>query len=179
MGVVYSLMGGVFITYEDEVTLIEFIYDTTPPEGCADLVSFVDTDLTINPLDDPLGEPPLPPSVVVSGDSRSGPIENGVVRFVPVIPFIRGDCNQDGTLTVGDAVCLLGYLFLDTPERLPCGDGTRQDASNIFLVDNNDDGSVNISDAVRVLVHLYDDGPPSAKGSECAPASDCPTVCAP
>ena len=65
------------------------------------------------------------------------------------------DVNQDGALDLSDAVALLGFLFLGTPELLPCGDGEASDPGNITLLDENGDGGIDISDAVGVLGFLY------------------------
>jgi hypothetical protein len=90
-----------------------------------------------------------------------------------------GDCNQDNRLDISDGVCLLGYLFLGRPTRLPCGGGTTQDAGNVRLLDSNGDRQVNLSDAVYVLSFLFTGGPPPEAGKECIPIAGCPQRCAP
>jgi len=58
-----------------------------------------------------------------------------------------GDCNQDGTTDLSDAVCLLGHLFQAMPPNLPCEGGTVTDAGNVALLDSNGDASIDLSDA--------------------------------
>ena len=65
------------------------------------------------------------------------------------IQFLRGDVNADGSVNIGDAVSLLGFLFSG-------GDAPVCDDS----ADVNDDGSMNIGDAVYELGFLFSGGPP-------------------
>jgi hypothetical protein len=58
--------------------------------------------------------------------------------------FRRGDCNDDGTVDLSDAVFSLGSLFL--------GDG---DPGCDDACDSNDDGVVDISDAINTLGVLF------------------------
>lgn len=87
---------------------------------------------------------------------------------------IPGDCNQDGSLDISDAICVLGYLFLGNPTRLPCTDtgGTR-------LADWDARGGVDLSDAVGLLSYIFSGGPPHALGASCVPIDGCPSLCAP
>lgn len=64
--------------------------------------------------------------------------------------FRRGDCNLDGNVNLGDAVCFLNILFIFPPPPWPCKDST----------DSNDDGGANIADAVFLLGYLFSSGPP-------------------
>jgi hypothetical protein len=75
---------------------------------------------------------------------------------------VPGDSSQDGALDLSDAVSLLGTLFLGSPERLPCGDGSATDPGNVELLDWQADGSVDISDVIALLQFLFLDGPPHA-----------------
>lgn len=80
--------------------------------------------------------------------SQSGPFELHVdFEGTPEGPFVRGDCNADGSVNLADAIRLLLHVF---PEGLPpamtCGDAC----------DANDDGALQISDAVMVLGFLFD-----------------------
>lgn len=70
--------------------------------------------------------------------------------------FVRGDCNVDGVLDIGDAVSALAFLFV-TGE--PACDSA---------CDANDDEMFDISDAIFSLSHLFTSGPPPA-----APFPDC------
>ena len=58
--------------------------------------------------------------------------------------FRRGDADADGTVSVADAIVLLGRLFLGEAA------GTCQKAE-----DWNDDGSVDLSDPLGILGHLF------------------------
>ncbi len=68
---------------------------------------------------------------------------------------VAGDANDDGTVDVPDAVATLGFLFLGKPEKLPCGDGSENDAGNIALADWQGDGRIDIADAVSTLSFLF------------------------
>ena len=58
--------------------------------------------------------------------------------------FLRGDCNDDGTVDISDAVFSLGSLFLG--DRDPgCDDAC----------DSNDDGTIDISDGIATLGALF------------------------
>jgi len=69
-------------------------------------------------------------------------------------PFLRGDVDGDGQLTLSDAVSLLQYLFGGQPlsSNQPCLDAA----------DVNDDGRLDISDGITLLEHLFDGGTPPA-----------------
>jgi hypothetical protein len=85
-----------------------------------------------------------------------------------------GDCNQDGSLDISDAICLLGTLFLGTPARLPCGNGLPDDLGNLALVDANGDNGVDISDGIAILRFLFAGGPPHVLGTGCVRILRCP-----
>ncbi|MBI4605394.1 MAG: hypothetical protein HY721_25805 [Planctomycetes bacterium] len=88
-----------------------------------------------------------------------------------------GDCNQDRKLDISDPVCLLGYLFLGNPAKLPCDGGTAQDPGNRALLDSNGDRRVDLSDAVGALTFLFSGGPPHTLGTTCAPVEGCAERC--
>jgi len=94
-------------------------------------------------------------------------------------PQVPGDCNQDATLDVSDAVCALGVLFTGIPPVFPCGDGTSAHPGNMALLDWQPDGSVDLSDAVAILQFLFLSGaahPLAVPGSEttaCVVIADC------
>ena len=71
--------------------------------------------------------------------------------------FIRGECNGDASIDLGDGIFLLAFLFTGGPAS------TCQDASDI-----NDDGGIDIVDATALLFYLFTAGyvPP-------APFPDC------
>ena len=68
---------------------------------------------------------------------------------------LPGDCNQDATLDLSDAVCALGVLFTERPSLFPCGSGTPQDPGNLALMDWQPDGSIDISDVVAMLQFIF------------------------
>ncbi len=93
---------------------------------------------------------------------------------------VPGDCNQDRVVDLSDAVCLLGFLFLGTPETLPCGDGTGAHAGNRDLLDWNNDKNADLSDAVGLLAYLFQGGARHALGETCRTlGGGCPQVCNP
>jgi hypothetical protein len=86
-----------------------------------------------------------------------------------------GDCDQNGQLTLTDAICLLDFLFLGShPDRLPCGNGTASDPANKTLLNFNADRGVDLSDAVGVLGYLFLGTKPHALGTSCLRIKDCP-----
>ena len=73
-------------------------------------------------------------------------------------PFLRGDSNASGEVTLADALTTLGHIFLRSPESLPC-----QDAA-----DANDNGSLSLADGLYTLRFLFVEGPKHpAPGNEC------------
>lgn len=83
-----------------------------------------------------------------TNDAFSVDIELGAVSCVilpPVLgtPYLRGDCDGDGTTNITDAVKTLQYLFLN--DLVEC-----QSAC-----DADDDGAVNITDPVALLQYLF------------------------
>jgi len=102
------------------------------------------------------------------------PIPSALLRAVPIaavaalaLPataaaqqnFIRGDCNVDGAVNIGDPVFLLAELFSSGPSST-CPDAC----------DANDDSGLNIADAVTALSFLFSSGaPPPAPHPMCGP----------
>ncbi len=73
--------------------------------------------------------------------------------------FLRGDCNDDGTVNISDATCILNWLFAGeaTPE---C----------VAATNTNGDGVTNITDATYLLGHLFSGGPaPAQPYPDCGP----------
>ena len=62
--------------------------------------------------------------------------------------FLRGDCDGDGVVGLGDALKGLSYLF--GTNQLDCLDAA----------DFNDDGTVNLGDMILLLSFLFGDGAP-------------------
>lgn len=89
---------------------------------------------------------------------------------------LPGDANQDGHLTVSDAVGLLRCLFGLAAPPLPCGDGTMEDPGNRALLDINGDGEVRLEDCMALLGYLFAGGPPPALGRTFTPIPGCPDV---
>jgi len=84
-----------------------------------------------------------------------------------------GDCDQNGSLTITDPICLLRHLFQGAPVNLPC-DGDDSSSGNVALMDGNADKKIDLSDVVWTLNHLFQGGPPLALGSACQPIAGCP-----
>ena len=101
------------------------------------------------------GEPPLvagvpvTTGVSVANETRAPSIHNLDVAVRVELPFIRGDCNNDGSQDVSDAISLLGYLFQGSAVP-PC----------LKACDVNGDGVPDLSDAVYSLTFLFPGGPP-------------------
>jgi hypothetical protein len=79
----------------------------------------------------------------------------------PQSQFIRSDANGDSTVTLGDAIYILRYLFVPDAPRPSC----------LKTSDIDDDGMVGLSDATFLLRHLYVPGSPYPS----APFPDCGT----
>ncbi|MBN1441933.1 MAG: hypothetical protein JXA90_04445, partial [Planctomycetes bacterium] len=112
---------------------------------------------------------PSPPScgifyrVVPLLDGQAGP---GSLCEIPAErPFIRGDVEEDGRLTISDAIAILLYLFVgaDAPACLDACDA-------------DDDGQINITDPVRLLNFLFlgsaSPPPPPFPDPGCDPTED-------
>jgi PKD repeat protein len=61
---------------------------------------------------------------------------------------IRGDANNDGKITVGDAVYIVAYIFRGGPAPDP------------YQADANGDGKINSGDAVYIVAYIFRGGPP-------------------
>jgi hypothetical protein len=90
---------------------------------------------------------------------------------------LPGDCNQDGSCDLSDAVCLLGFLFLGSSGRLPCGDGRAESPSNLGLLDFNGDARLDITDGIAKLSFLFVGGPPHVLGRTCVSIPGCEDAC--
>ncbi len=84
---------------------------------------------------------------------------------------VPGDCDEDGVVSLSDAVCILTALFRDDPLRLPCGDGTPKFQGNLLLLDWQPDGQVSLPDVVALLRFLFRMGPPHRLASANDPAA--------
>lgn len=83
--------------------------------------------------------------------------------------FVRGDCNDDASTNLADAVRVLNHLFpTGSPMALPCE----------AACDANDDDSLNLADAVAILNALFGVPPavipaPTSCGPDPTPGIDC------
>lgn len=117
------------------------------------------------------------------GVAGTGPDEFGAFQIKlegssPAGAQMPGDCNQDGSLDLSDAVCFLQFLFLDAGAGLPCGDGTSSAAGNGTLFDCNGDQELDLSDGVCVLNYLFLGTQEHHLGSECVVVEGCSALCA-
>ncbi|MEM7167337.1 MAG: VCBS repeat-containing protein [Planctomycetota bacterium] len=98
----------------------------------------------------------------------------------PIEQFDRGDCNNDGSFNVADAVFMLGLLF-------PAGPPAVADCDD--ACDANDDNSTDISDPIAMLTAIFPQSSPppvlpapfgscgadpTADGMNCASFTACP-----
>ncbi len=91
---------------------------------------------------------------------------------------LPGDCNQDRTLDLSDALCVLGALFRGTPLLFPCGAGSGSEESNLALLDVNGDGRLDLADGIFTINFLFLGGLPPRQGPGCREIAGCPDNCA-
>ncbi len=116
------------------------------------------------PFVDGLGKPPVPVLFVVGGQDVAPVTRHGIIQLTWPPAFIRGDANDNGSMTIADPIYLLNFLFAHGPVP-PCEDAA----------DANDDGTLNLADAIKILGYLFMQGtipPPSPPG----PAGIDPTL---
>lgn len=93
---------------------------------------------------------------------------------------LPGDCNQDAAFDIADPICLLGFLFLGVPARLPC-EGAVDSDPNLALTDANGDRKVDLTDGIYLLAYLFGgcagQCPPHVGGTECRAIEGCPQTC--
>ncbi len=102
----------------------------------------------------------------------------------PAIFQVPGDCNQDATLDLSDAVCLFGFLFLGGGSDDMCLEGESTDTGGyVQLLDWNSDEQTDISDGIGLLQWAFNGGRAhwvsETLGIECLQVSDCASVCMP
>ncbi len=102
-----------------------------------------------------LGDPVIANIFTVEGTSALAALDSGDVTVIPfVLPaptlFVRGDFNNDASVSIVDAIGILSYLF-QSGAASDC-----LDASDV-----NDDGAIGIVDAIVVLNFLFTDIPGS------------------
>jgi hypothetical protein len=87
----------------------------------------------------------------IDGETRSWPAccgELPVLPDKPREPFIRGDTNGDGTISISDIADNLCYIFMFCLE-ISCAEAR----------DVNDNGTIDLTDLVSILQYLYMGGP--------------------
>jgi hypothetical protein len=107
-------------------------------------------------LKDPVEDSPPPDGPYVRFRSRRYLDEApGELPYLTVqIGLPSGDANGDGSVTLGDAIYLLNYLFKGGPVPYPTGVG-----------DANCSSDVNLGDAIYILNYLFKgDSPPGCPG---------------
>lgn len=119
-------------------------------------------------------------TATLTWDSPSGTSGDGSLMFVGEgqSPFVRGDCNADGAVTIADVIYTAYSLHVPGSPLPPCA----------AACDANDDGVRDISDAIFVWNALFlsgpvpspypgcgfDPTPATAAGLACAYYTGCP-----
>lgn len=81
--------------------------------------------------------------VTVNKIPTAYPMNQTVHFFYETAPDINGDANDDGSVDIADAVCVVNHVVgKDTP------------AFNINAADANGDGEVDIADAVHIVNYV-------------------------
>ncbi len=157
LGVVYSFVGGVTLSFPESVEVAAADYSTM-----AGALSGTDaTETALNWTND-LGSPPVEGVVVVNGASLPPTLVDCTVTLQPIfdVPFLRGNCNGNSGVNIADGIWMLQELHLQGPS------GTCAAAC-----DANGDSSYDTADAIYVIYYRLLDGPPPA-----APFPDCGAV---
>ncbi len=156
LDVLFSTTVPTTIPFAQEVPLAAIQYVTTTPA-----LQSVGTPV-ITPLrfDDTFvfqGVPIIGAVLVTPVGGTSTPVQiDGNVILLPDGEFIRGDCNLDGMIDLGDPLSTLQHLFV----------GGSPDCER--ACDANDDGLEDIGDAIYLLGFLFSGNPPPS-----APNPDC------
>ena len=117
---------------------------------------------------------------LADGTSAIPGLHGGQACFTPPgTANLPGDCDNNRSLNVADAICVFGFLFAGSPSRLPCGDGSSNGAGNLTLLDFNGDQSLDITDGIALLRYLFLGGQPHVLGTRCLLIDGCPAQCAP
>lgn len=100
--------------------------------------------------DDPTAVPPQYNLASINGQVELAVLTNGsITADCNLVEFRRGDANEDGAISISDAVFIVQYLFLGGPQ-------SQCPRTN----DTTGDSFVDIGDAVTLLTRLFDNGPP-------------------
>lgn len=151
VGVVFDLLGAEQIRFEELSDMMTVTFETVGP---------VDALGGVFPVEwaSNLGDPPGASIVVGSGTSFLTIFHDGFIRFAAPRQeaFLRGDCDGNGSVAIGDPIELLQHLFGGL--SVSC-----YDACDIDL-----DGNLDIVDPVRLLGYLFVGG-----GAPPAPFPSC------
>ncbi|HIG06227.1 MAG TPA: hypothetical protein EYQ08_10960 [Planctomycetes bacterium] len=155
VGCIYDFQGGAFIGFDTPTEAVLVQYDTVPgalvgtPPGAS-------ISTTLTPTSG-LGPTGVTMVMVVDGQSIDMTGQAGSVLLTAIGGFNRGDCNDDFSFNIGDAITLLDGLFLGGV--IVCANAC----------DSNDDNQGNIADAVHMLAALFNGGPMPPGTGSCAP----------
>ena len=141
LGVVYSLMGGVSLAYDGATDVVSIEFDVVP--------FGVDPATTLVSFRDDLGDPMLPTSVVVGGNSFLVTGSPGGFIVIEDSGYLRGDCNDDAIVNIADGIWILNELFLAGPPN-DCE----------AACDANDDSVFDQTDAIYIFNYQSFEGPP-------------------
>ncbi len=141
LGVIYSMsIPQQALAFSTEREVVVATYST----NCNVSSSPIQTELGFQ---NGIGSPPVENWVVVSGFEYAPAFAPGTITLnadQSFVSFARGDCNQSGNLSVGDAVLLLNEIF-NGGMQLSCLDAC----------DVNNSGSLNIADPLYLLSFLF------------------------
>ncbi len=119
---------------------VAFVYVSMPPEPNQRTVTMEWVNLT--PVQAPTEDSSLIPMYVNSYGGAAKPL------LEPHCCLVPGDANTDGMVNVGDAVFIIGCVFLDC---------LGHECEN--QIDANCDGSWNLGDAVYLINYIFRGGP--------------------
>ena len=112
-------------------------YTLTGSDGDVSTLSFADT--------------PISMISIAEGLAYTTETNPGSIEISATGPdFVRGECNGDGVLDIGDAIFALTSLFTPGADNPPC----------TSACDASDDGGFDIGDAVAILSRLFTGTPP-------------------
>ncbi|NIN01847.1 MAG: M6 family metalloprotease domain-containing protein [candidate division Zixibacteria bacterium] len=90
--------------------------------------------------------------VIISDASDGSPADTSDDYF-RIVDYVAGDANGDGTVSAGDIVFLISYLYRNGPAPQPMAAG-----------DANNSCEVEAGDIVYLISYLYRNGPPPLPG---------------
>lgn len=152
VGIVYDYFGDVQLSFRAPVEVLEIQYQTQPMALQGDFgpiltpLVFVDG-LSVGPGNPPVGN-------IVSkqtGFSVEPVFQHGSIEWFSDEPFVRGDVNGSGVVSIPDVIVLLNQLFVPGAQGTQCEKAT----------DVDDDDSVNLSDVIYLLGHILIPGSPA------------------